>query len=216
MDKEIYETKMGKIKKLVKITFFISMILSLVILAMLIIYNFVGVFYIQTAQGTKYQDGFTYPGWQSIFYGMGEMMIQGYKEFGFDIYTCLGLFIPFFAVIICSCMYMSNRNKKGTNKKKAVLEFVMAITILFGVIMLFNCDKFTIQNAKSQQNNSYASYYDEYLSKALNGEKVFKKLAYPYILLIVGILISLVKVFNGLLLLKQKKLAVEFKKGNEK
>ena len=183
-------------------------------LVLLVLFNFSGVFTIQTLPGTKYENGFTYPGWQSIFFGMGEMMIQGYTEFGFDIYTCLGLFVPFLAIIVCTIIYLKNYKRKGTNRKKAILEFIMAGTILFGAIMLFNCDNFSILMA-SKVEGSYQSYYKEYLLPALNGEVSFTKEIYPYIILIVGIVFALIKGANGGLLIYQKKYALKLKKEKE-
>lgn len=208
------KNKMGVIKTFVRITTIASLISGLVMLILLVLFNFSGVFTIKTLPGTKYENGFTYPGWQSIFFGMGEMMIQGYTEFGFDIYTCLGLFIPFIAIIVCSIIYLNNLKKKGTNRKKAILDFVMAGTILFGSIMLFNCDNFSILMA-SQVEGSYQSYYNEYLLPALNGEVSFTKEIYPYLILVFGILFTLIKTANGGLLIYQKKYALKLKKAKE-
>lgn len=215
MDQQTYDKKMAKIKLFVKITLICSLILSLAMIILLIVYNFAGVFYIKTLPGTKYENGYTYPGWQSIYYGCGEMIIQGYTEFGFDIYTFMGFWVAFLALIVCSIIYLKNIKKRGTNKKKAILEFVCAGCVLVGAIVLFLCDKFTIIGAKNVS-GAYASYYDEYLSKALNGELEFKKTMYPYLILIVGIVVALVKAFNGWLLLHQKKVAIDFKKGENK
>lgn len=208
------KNKMGVIKTFIRITTIASLISGLVMLILLVLFNFSGVFTIKTLPGTKYENGFTYPGWQSIFFGMGEMMIQGYTEFGFDIYTCLGLFIPFIAIIVCSIIYLNNLKKKGTNRKKAILDFVMAGTILFGSIMLFNCDNFSILMA-SQVEGSYQSYYNEYLLPALNGEVSFTKEIYPYLILVFGILFTLIKTANGGLLIYQKKYALKLKKAKE-
>lgn len=208
------KNKMGVIKTFVRITTIASLISGLVMLILLVLFNFSGVFTIKTLPGTKYENGFTYPGWQSIFFGMGEMMIQGYTEFGFDIYTCLGLFIPFIAIIVCSIIYLNNLKKKGTNRKKAILDLVMAGTILFGSIMLFNCDNFSILMA-SQVEGSYQSYYNEYLLPALNGEVSFTKEIYPYLILVFGILFTLIKTANGGLLIYQKKYALKLKKAKE-
>lgn len=208
------KNKMGVIKLLVRITTITSLISGLIMLILLILFNFSGVFTIKTLPGTKYENGFTYPGRQSIFFGMGEMMIQGYTEFGFDIYTCLGLFIPFIAIIICSIIYLNNLKKKGTNRKKAILDFVMAGTILFGAIILFNCDSFSILMA-SQVEGSYQNYYEEYLLPALNGEVSFTKEIYPYLILVLGILFTLIKAANGGLLIYQKKYALKLKKAKE-
>ena len=211
--KEIDESgKMELIKKLVNIFFIVSMVFGLAMFVLLICFNFAGVFTIQTLPGTKYENPFTYPGWQAIYYGVGEMIIQGYTDFTFNIFTFLGFILPFLAILVCSIIYLKNRKRRGTNQKKAILEFVMAGTILVGSFLLFFCDQLSIWNA-SHVTDSYQNYYEEYLLKALNGEVSFTKTAYPLVILLIGIVTCLVKTFNGLLLLYQKKVGNALKKG---
>lgn len=209
MSPEEYARKMGGIKKCVLTAFILSAILSLAMIVLLICFNFAGVFTIQTLPGTKYENAFTYPGWQAIYWGVGEMIIQGYTEFSFNIWNCLGLFLPLLVLIVCEIIYLKNRKKRGTNTKKAVLEFIMAGAVLFGSIILFNCDYFAIENAKTVT-GSYQNYYTEYLYPALNGEVSFSKEIYPYLILIAGLLTTVVKAVNGALLIYQKKFAAKY------
>ncbi|MFA6830123.1 MAG: hypothetical protein WCR67_05420 [Bacilli bacterium] len=209
---ELYsDTKMMKISKAVKITYRVSMILGLVSLIMLICFNFAGVFTIQTLPGTKYDNAFTYPGWQSIFFGMGEMMIQGYTESSFNIITFLAFFISLLSLIICSILYLKSAKRKGTNRKKVILESIMAGTLVIGAFLLFFCDQLWILNA-SKVTGSYQNYYTEYLLPAINGEVMFKKTIYPTLLLVVSLLTCVVKIFNAGLLIYQKKYAKNAKK----
>lgn len=67
MSPEEYARKMGGIKKCVLTAFILSAILSLAMIVLLICFNFAGVFTIQTLPGTKYENAFTYPGWQAIY-----------------------------------------------------------------------------------------------------------------------------------------------------
>lgn len=204
---------MTLMRKAVPIAYLASMLLSLVCLVMLVFFNFAGVFTIKTIPGTKYETAFTYPGWQSIFWGVGEMIIQGYNEFTFDIWTCLGLFVPFICLIVCSILYLKAYKAKGKNRFKSILEFVMAGTLVFGGIMLFNCDLLSIANA-SKVTGSYQNYYTQYLLPALNGEEYFKKEAYPKILLIVCLITAAFKTGNGLLLIYQKRCGKLIKERN--
>lgn len=206
MNENNYKEVMATIKKWVKTLFIVSICFAVISIILLIVYNFAGVFYLQTLPGTKYENGFTYPGWQSIYYGVGEMIIQGYTEFTFNIWNFLGLFVPLIALIVCSIMYIMNYNVKGTNYKKAVIEFIAAGAIIFGSIMLFNCDKFAIANA-SKVTDSYQNFYKEYLVPALNGELTFHKTFYPTLILIVGLLTGVIKIANGGLLIYQKQYA---------
>lgn len=210
MEQSEFQSKMSRIKSFVKIGFIVSLILTVLCLLLLITFNFAGVFTIQTLPGTKYENAFTYPGWQAIYWGVGEMIIQGYTEFTFNIFNFLGFLLPFLGIIVWLVMYLKSYKVRGTNKKKAILEFVAAGLILFGGFMLFFCDKFAIMNAKNVK-DSYQNYYTEYLLPAINGEVSFQKTFFPVLLLIISILTALVKVANGCLLIFQKKFALKNK-----
>lgn len=199
------EERMNLLKKLNRIFFYISSVFSLAMIILLVCFNFAGVFTIQTLPGTKYENPFTYPGWQCIYYGVGEMIIQNYTEFTFNIYNCLGLFVPLIALIVTTIILMKNFNRKGKNRKKAIAEIIAAALVLFGGIMLFNCDKFSISNA-SKVADSYQNYYKEYLLPALNGEVMFQKTFYPTLILIVSIITAAVKSCDAAILIYQKKL----------
>ena len=155
-----------------------SILLGLFALVSLIIFNFADVFTIITDEGTKYAEGFSYPGYQAIFAGFGNMIIQGYSEAGFCIWTCLGMFLPVIGCIVATFILVTNFSRKGTNKKKAIVEGVVALTLIFGGIILFNCDKFWIESAKVVE-GSYTNYYEVYLKPAMEGELYFGKDSYP-------------------------------------
>ena len=210
MEQSEFQSKMSRIKSFVKIGFIVSLILTVLCLLLLITFNFAGVFTIQTLPGTKYENAFTYPGWQAIYWGVGEMIIQGYTEFTFNIFNFLGFLLPFLGIIVWLVMYLKSYKVRGTNKKKAILEFVAAGLILFGGFMLFFCDKFAIMNAKNVK-DSYQNYYTEYLLPAINGEVSFQTTFFPVLLLMISILTALVKVANGCLLIFQKKFALKNK-----
>lgn len=210
MELSLYDKKMATIKKVLKITYIASLLVTLLALVVLVVFNFAGVFYIETGVGTKYQNGFTYPGWQTIYFGMGDMMIQGYTEATFNIVSCLALYVPFFALIILTAIVIKNHKRKGTNTKRAVLEIITAIIVLVGCILLFNIDQIWIAAAKAYSesgNGSYHDYYNEYLLPALNGEVEFSKTFYPTLVLLVGIFTFLIKGFYGATLIYQKKFA---------
>lgn len=210
MEESIYSKKMPKIKKALKILYIATLVLGIASLLVICLFNAFGVFSIKTATGTKYGDGFTYPGYQAIFYGYGEMIIQGYTESSFNPITFSALLVALIGVITCLVLLHKNKNKKGTNTKRAIIAFVLGVVILYSSIVLFNCDKLWIWSAK-QVNGAYSNYYSEYLEKALNGEVYFKKEAYPTILLIVGIISSLVSAGYGATLIYQKQFAKKYK-----
>ena len=181
----------------------VSIALSIAAIVVLVMYNFADVFTIFTDDGTKYADGFSYPGYQSIFAGFGNMIIQGYTEANFNIWMALGLFLPLIGCIVCVVMLSTNFARRGTNKKKAILEGIVGVFLIFGGIMLFNCDKMWIENAK-HVTGSYTNYYEAYLLPAINGELYFGKDTFPSIVLVVCLIAGSVKFLNCGLLLFQK------------
>ena len=214
MTQKAYQSKMESIKKMVFTLFLSSVVLGICVFVLFVIFNFAGVFSIKTLPGTKYQNGFTYPGWQSIFFGMGEMMVQGYTESSFNIVTCLAMFVPVLTLLVLQPLAITSFKKKGTNQKKAIYEIIMAVVILVGGILLFNCDQLWIMNAKTTSEaatGSYANYYKEYLVPAMNGEVSFAKTFYPTLLLIISLLAVLAKAGYGIALLYQKNFAKKYK-----
>ena len=210
------ENKILKIlKPTVKILTLISIALGLVAIAMLVLYNFSDVLTIYTDEGTKYADGFSYPGYQTIFSGFGNMIIQGYTEATFNIWTFLGCFLPLFGCIVACIMLATNFARRGTNKKKAILEGIVAVFLIFGGIILFNVDKLWIANAKAVT-NSYTYYYEAYLMPAINGELYFGKDYFPTVVLVVCLITGIVKALNCGLLLFQKYYARSVNRQNVK
>ena len=190
-------------RPIAKVMAIISIILSAIAIGVLIAFNFAGVFTLFTDTGTKYENGFTYPGYQAIYYGFGNMIIQGYTEATFNIWTFLGDILPIIACIVSIVILIKNFKKRGTNKKKAIIEIITASTLLFGGIVLFNCDKLWIENAKNVT-GSYTNYYETYLKPALNGEILFDIEYFPLYVLIVCIISACIKYINAGVLLFQK------------
>ena len=195
------ENKVLKVfKPIVRVTTIISIALGLIAIAALIIFNFSDVFTIYTDDGTKYADGFSYPGYQAIFAGFGNMIIQGYSEAGFNIWTFLGCFFPLFACLVGCIMLGTNFLRRGTNKKKAIVEGIAAVALIFGAFILLNVDKFWIENAKHVK-DSYTNYYETYLLPAMNGELYFGRDYYPVVTFVVCLVAGLFKLVNcGLLI----------------
>ena len=198
------ENKILKIlKPTVRVLGLISIALSVLAIVYLVLFNFADVFTIYTDDGTKYADGFSYPGYQAIFAGFGNMIIQGYTEATFNIWTCLGMFLPLIGCIVATVMLSTNFLRRGTNMKKAIVEGVVAILLIFGGIILFNCDKLWIENAK-HVTGSYTNYYETYLLPAINGELYFGKDLFPTAVLVVCLITGVFKIINCGVLLFQK------------
>ena len=198
------ENKVLKIlKPVARCLAIVSILLSIAAITVLIMYNFADVFTIYTDDGTKYADGFSYPGYQSIFAGVGNMIIQGYTEADFNFLMFLGLFLPLVGCIVCVVMLSTNFARRGTNLKKAILEGIVGLCLIFGGIVLFNCDLLWIEAAK-RVTGSYTYYYEAYLMPAINGELYFGKDTFPTIVLVVCLIAGSIKLVNCGLLLFQK------------
>ena len=198
------ENKVLKVlKPTVRVLTLVSIALGLVAVAVLVLFNFSDVFTIYTDDGTKYADGFSYPGYQAIFSGFGNMIIQGYTEATFNIWTFLGCFLPLFGCIVASIMLGTNFLRRGTNKKKAIVEGIVAVFLIFGAFILLNVDKLWIENAK-HVTGSYTNYYEAYLLPAINGELYFGRDYFPVVTFVVCLIVGIVKALNCGLLLFQK------------
>lgn len=187
--------KLEQMKKIRKVLLAVTLIAAAASLAVLIAFNFMPVFNLTTEGTDKFGKGFDYPGWQAIYYGIGIQFIPGYYEFGFNIWTCLGMFVPLLSLIICTIMY-----RKGKNKRKAILEIIMAAALIFGALILVNCRELAVLVASNRGMNSFK---DAYLLPAIEAG-TFKLLAFPKILCVVCLVSAAVKIGNGSFLLYQK------------
>ena len=208
------KNKVLKVLKPVNIVLsLLSIGLGVLAIAILVGFNFADVFTIFTDEGTKYANGFSYPGYQAIYWGYGSMIIQGYTEGNFNIGLFLGFFLPFVGCIVACVMLSTNLLRRGTNLKRAILEGIVGALLIFGGIMLFNCDKLWIENTK-HVTDSYTNYYETYLLPAINGELYFGKDTYPTIVLAVCLGVGIFKFVNCGSLLFQKFYARSVNKQN--
>ena len=180
----------------------ISIAMGLVSILVLVLFNFADVVTIYT-DSAKYADGFSYPGYQTIFYGFGNMIIQGYTENGFNIWMFLGFFLPLVGCIVACVMLSTNLLRRGTNKKRAILEGIVGALLIFGAIIIFNVDKLWIANAQ-KVTDSYTNYYEVYLLPAINGEVYFGKDSFPDFVFVICLIAGIIKLLNCCMLLFQK------------
>ena len=204
------ESKLLKVlKPIMRVLSLVSIALGLLAIAMLVLYNFSDVFTIWT-DADKYAEGFSYPGFQSIFYGYGNMIIQGYTEATFNIWLFLGCFLPLIGCIVSCVMLGTNFLRRGVNRKKAILEGIVSVLLIFGAFILFNCDKLWIENAKHVK-GSYTNYYEAYLKPAVDGTAgYFVKDYFPVVVFAVCLVAGLFKAAHCGLLIFQKLYARNF------
>ena len=188
----------------------VSIMLGLYAIVNLVVFNFADVISIITDEGTKYADGFSYPGFQTIFAGYGNQVIQGYSEAGFNIWMCLAMFLPLIGTIVATTILITNFSRRGTNKKRAIVECIVGVLLIVGGSILFSVDKMWI-NATKAVKGSYTNYYEVYLLPAMNGELFFGKCAYPIYTFAICLTAGLVKLVNCGALLFQKYYAKKVK-----
>lgn len=197
----VVQDKLNKMKAIRKVLLVVTLVATIASLTVLVAFNFMPVFNL-TVEGTdKFGKGLDYPGWQAIYYGIGIQFIPGYYEFGFNIWTCLGMFIPILSLITCTIMY-----RKGKNKRKATLEFIMAGSLIFGAFILVHCREFATLVASNKGMNSFK---DTYLMPAIEAGS-FKLLTLPKVLFAVCLAAAIIKIGNGCFLLYQKAYASKY------
>ena len=191
------------LKPVVRVLSCVSILAGIGAIIVLVMYNFADVFTIITDDGTKYAEGFSYPGFQSIYSGYGNMIIQGYTETTFNFWMFFGNVFPILACLVATIILATNFLRRGTNKKKAIVEGIAAVALIFGAFILLNVDKFWIENAKHVK-DSYTNYYETYLLPAMNGELYFARDYYPVVVFGVCLVAGLFKAVNCGLLIFQK------------
>ena len=191
------------LKPVVRALSCVSILAGIGAIIVLVMFNFADVFTIITDEGTKYAEGFSYPGFQAIYSGYGNMIIQGYTETTFNFWMFFGNVFPILACLVATIILATNFLRRGTNKKKAIVEGIAAVALIFGAFILLNVDKFWIENAKHVK-DSYTNYYETYLVPAMNGELYFGRDYYPVVTCVVCLIVGIVKAINCGLLLFQK------------
>ena len=191
------------LKPVVRALSCVSILAGIGAIIVLVMFNFADVFTIITDEGTKYAEGFSYPGFQAIYSGYGNMIIQGYTETTFNFWMFFGNVFPILACLVATIILATNFLRRGTNKKKAIVEGIAAVLLIVGGIIMFNCDKLWIANAKAVT-GSYTYYYEVYLIPALNGELYFAKDTFPSVALVFCLVAGIVKAINCGALLFQK------------
>ena len=140
-----------KIKNIKKI----SVIIGLAVLLAAVLANFMPILNIKLS-GVESDYSFGNPGghnfigWQCIYYWWGpSIYIGGVTAFSFNIYLFLGMFLPALSAIIGTCMM-----KNAYYKKKAVIELLAAVCMLFGIFIYSSAPYFAAKTV----GNHLASY----------------------------------------------------------
>ena len=197
MNEEQILAKLDSMKNTRKLLAKVTLIAAIVAMVVLVAYNFMPVanLTVDTAGNTFEGEGFNFPGWQLLYYGIGRQFIPDRNYFDPNPITILAFLLPLVALIVCTKTYNNTRNKG-----KAIKEFICAVTLIYGAIVLGNITTFAYFAATTKADNFRASYLDV-------AESSFTNLPYARITLIVLLLVAIIKIANGAFLLYQKSYA---------
>ena len=217
------QNKLQQLKKVAKPLRILSLVAAIVVALVLVAFLLMPAANLQTDIG-KYADGYNYYGWQLTFLGCGYIPVKifalfepgqisgdyvpGSYDFGFNIWTTLAVILPI--VVIIACGIVKTRMK---NRGKAVCDFIMAASFVFGGVMLLNVVPLSTLVASNL--GAGTGFRMQILEPALEAG-TFKTLAYPIITFVVCLVFALVKIGNGAFLLYQRSYARKNRPNNHK
>ena len=190
--------KLERMKDIRRVLGTVTLIAALLAIAMLLAYNFLPVTYLKSPAGTDYEQGFSFPGWQMIFYGFGRQYIMQDHLFDPNPINIVGMVGTLLALIVCTATY-----SRGRNVGKAVREFIMAAALLYSGLVL---GVLIVQVATTAATSG--GVYDFKNQYLLNPASSFTALPCAYLTSAVLWTAALVKLGNGVFLLYQKKFAL--------
>ena len=207
MDEKQVREKLAGMKKTRKTLALCSLIAAVVAIAALIAYNLLGVAFCQneefgqTLAACDFAKGYTFPGWQVIFWGMGNQYIMGGHLFDPSPLGIVAMVGTLIVLIVCLAL----RNK-GKNKSKAIKEFLSAGFLAYSAVILGFC---IAPVALMTATNNLSQFKSNVLDVP---GTVFQGTAIAVVIGVVLLACAAVKCYYGLFLLKQKKLAAQLPK----
>ena len=192
--------QLESMKKTRKLLSKVTLIAALVCIAVLLAYNFMPVTYLQSIEGSDFEQGFEFPGWQMIYYGFGRQFIPIDHLFDPNPWTIAGMVGTLLVLIALTATY-----NKGRNQAKAIKEFVMAGFLAYSSVVLgFAIIPVATTAATS---GSVYNFLNQYL---LAPDTTFVPMAYAWVTAVVLVAAAAVKVANGAFLLHQKNFAAKY------
>jgi hypothetical protein len=191
--------KLSGMKKTRKSLQTLTTIAALVSIALLIAYNFLGVTFMQVStkdtiiSAANFTEGFTFPGWQMVFWGCGGQFIMQDNLLNPNPWAIAGMVGTLLVLIICTATY-----KAGKNATKAVKEFISGAFLTYSACVLsFFIVPLAMTVVTSGGVYNFASYVND------DGTLFIP----TNICVAIGVVLAvcaLVKFYNGAFLLKQK------------
>ena len=206
------QNKLDSMKKTGKILRIVTLITSIVASLLLILFLLMPVTNLQLGGAGKYIEGYNYYGWQLAIFGCGYPpvpilamfedagslagdYVPTTHDFDTNILLILGIVLPILAFIVGGIV-----SKRVKNRGKAVCEFVAAARLLVGALLLLNCAALSVLTATDSGTTLFKS---SILDPAIEAG-TYRTLAYPVILFICLLCISVFKAMRGVFLLYQR------------
>ena len=203
MDEKQIQEKLAGMKKTRKTLGKITLCVSLLAIALLVAYNFLGVVFCKTefAQvicNVHFEQGYAFPGWQVVFWGMGNQYIMGGQLFDPNPLAIVAMLGTIIVLIVCTAL------KKGKNKAKAIREFISAGCLCFSALVLgFFIAPVSLMTATDN--------LSQFRSNVLNVPgTTYNTTAVAILVGAVLLIFAAVKCYYGMFLLKQKKFAAQY------
>ena len=203
MTEQQIQEKLAGMKKTRKTLSKVTLCVSILAIILLVAYNFIGVVFCKTefAQvicNVHFEQGYAFPGWQVVFWGMGNQYIMGGQLFDPNPLAIAAMIGTILVLIVCTAL------KKGKNKAKAIREFISAACLCFSALVLgFFIAPVSLMTATDN--------LSQFRSNVLNVPgTIYNATAAAIIVGVVLLLFAAVKVYNALFLLKQKKFAAQY------
>ena len=206
MTEQQIQEKLAGMKKTRKTLGTVAMIVSILAIVLLLVYNILGVTFCRNEQfgqvisAADFGKGFTFPGWQMVFWGCGGQFIMQDNLFNPNPVAIIGMIGTIIVLIVCLAL-----RKKGKNKSKAVKEFVSAGCLAYSAVVLGFCI-----NSVARLAATSGGVYD-FKNKILDVEgTIFTPTTAAILVGVVLLIFAAIKVYYGLFLLKQKKFAAQY------
>ena len=191
--------KLDSMKRLRRLLTKVTIAAAIVAVIVLLCYHFMPVANLTVATaGNTFEQGFDFPGWQLLYYGIGRQFIPDRNYFDPNPITITALWLPLIALI-----YGAATLRKTLNKGKAIREFVAAVLSIYGGVVLGNIAHFAYYASTTKADNFRATYLDI-------AESSFVTLGYAKFAMVVLFVVAAIKIFNGVFLLYQKNYAVKY------
>lgn len=197
--------KLSSMKKTRKLLSTVTFVAAIAAMVLLVAYNLVGVTFLQIpypdANGissTNFEAGYTFPGWQMVYWGMGEQYIMNDHLFDPNPIAIVANAGTLIVLIVCTALY-----KKGKNQSKAIKEFIAGACLLYSAVVLGFCIVPVAMTAITNGTFKFAQFV------AREGV-VFQPTVLAYVFGVLLLCCAGVKIYNGVFLLQQKSFAAKY------